>query len=73
MEDINFDELDDKTKLIISKMEKVIKSKKSEIQSKEKEIEDLKNQRFRNLKLKQLLIIEISQQLIKGKKIIYQI
>ena len=40
MEDINFDELDDKTKLIISKMEKVIKSK----ESKEKEIEDLKNQ-----------------------------
>ena len=44
MEDINFDELDDKTKLIVSKMEKVIKNKNSEIQSKNKEIEDLKNQ-----------------------------
>lgn len=44
MEDINFDELDDKTKLIISKMEKVIDDKNSEIQSKDKEIEDLKSQ-----------------------------
>ena len=32
MEDINFDELDDKTKLIISKMEKVIADKNSEIE-----------------------------------------
>lgn len=44
MIDINFDELDDKTKLIVSKMEKVIENKNSEIQSKNKEIEDLKNQ-----------------------------
>lgn len=44
MEDINFDELDDKTKLIVSKMEKVIDDKNSEIRSKNKEIEDLKNQ-----------------------------
>ena len=44
MEDINFDELDDKTKLIISKMEKVINDKNSEILSKNKEIEDLKNE-----------------------------
>ena len=44
MEDINFDELDDKTKLIVSKMEKVINDKNSEILSKNKEIEDLKNE-----------------------------
>ncbi|MFR4981090.1 MAG: IS66 family transposase [Clostridium neonatale] len=44
MEDINFDELDDKTKLIVSKMEKVINNKNSEIHSKNKEIEELKNQ-----------------------------
>lgn len=44
MEDKNFDELDDKTKVIISKMEKVIKDKDSEIKTKNAEIEDLKNQ-----------------------------
>lgn len=44
MIDINLNELDDKTKLIVSKMEKVIENKNSEIQSKNKEIEDLKNQ-----------------------------
>ncbi|MGO5136333.1 transposase domain-containing protein [Clostridium butyricum] len=44
MEDKNFDELDDKTKVIISKMEKVIKDKDSEIKTKTAEIEDLKNQ-----------------------------
>lgn len=44
MEDKNFDELDDKTKVIISKMEKAIKEKDSEIKNKNEEIEDLKNQ-----------------------------
>lgn len=44
MIDINLNELDDKTKLIVSKMEKVIENKNFEIQSKNKEIEDLKNQ-----------------------------
>ena len=44
MIDINFDELDDKTKLIVSKMEKVIENKNSEIQSKNKrESEEQKN------------------------------
>ena len=38
MIDINFDELDDKTKLIVSKMEKVIENKNSEIQSKIKKL-----------------------------------
>lgn len=44
MEDKNFDELDDKTKVIISKMEKAIKEKDSEIKNKNEYIEDLKNQ-----------------------------
>lgn len=38
MEDINFDELDDKTKLIVSKMEKVIDDKDSEIRSKNRKL-----------------------------------
>mgnify|MGYP001039879256 FL=1 len=44
MEDINFDELDDKTKLIISKMEKVIADKSSEIENLKKQLAFLKNQ-----------------------------
>lgn len=33
MDDINFNELDDKTKLIVSKMEKVIDDKNKEIEN----------------------------------------
>ena len=44
MEDINFDELDDKTKLIISKMEKVIADKNSEIEELKKLLAFFKDQ-----------------------------
>ena len=44
MEDINFDELDDKTKLIISKMEKVIADKNSEIEELKKQLAFFKDQ-----------------------------
>lgn len=44
MEDVNFDELDDKTKLIVSKMEKVIESKNSEIAELKNQLAFLKGQ-----------------------------
>lgn len=45
MEQNNFEnQMDETTKILISKMEKELKAKDDEIRSKEKEIDDLKNE-----------------------------